>query len=546
MKVTLESKVKKMNNLFAGSIRLIRFHFRRDLLKIFLWLIGVSVFTILTAYSLPDLFPSAEERQLLALTLENPAMIAIVGPSAGLTQYTIGAMFAHEMLLFTAIAIAIMNILFVSNHTRNDEEEGRLEMLCSFPVGKLSTLNATIAEMLIVNTLLALIIGLGIGMLQIDSMPLSASLLYGAALGAVGFVFASFTALFAQITESNRGTVGFSLGFLGASYLYRAITDVSNPDLSWLSPLSWSYQTEVFVHNNWFPIFLSILFAFLIMVFALFLNKSRDLGEGFIPQRKGRASASRFLTTPLGIILRLQKTAIISWLIAMFVIGVTYGSIFGDLDSFFAGNESLEMLLPQDSDYSLTEQFMATLMVIFAIISSIPVLMSFYKLLAEEKKGRFEHIYARAVSRKKVFFTYIAIGATLAFISLMLSSAGLYSAQAAVMDAPLSMALILKAGIVFMPAIIFVLGLGALFSGIFPKWSGVVWLYLTYCFITDYLGDLLRLPEWMSNISVFSYIPQLPVNEIELLPLLLISLLALVSILIGYYFYQKRDIAENR
>ena len=78
---------------------------------------------------------------------------------------TIGSLFAHEMLLFTAIAVAIMNILLVGRSTRADEEDGRVELIRSLPVGRLAYLNGAMIVVVLTNVLLAVLIGAGISVL---------------------------------------------------------------------------------------------------------------------------------------------------------------------------------------------------------------------------------------------------------------------------------------------------------------------------------------------------------------------------------------------
>lgn len=531
-----------MSKHFASTMRLLRFQLRQDGLKLLLWIAGISLVSISVGYSLPGLFPSAAERQAMAETLRNPAMIAIVGPSEALDNYTIGAMFAHEMLLFTALAVAIMNILVVTGHTRGDEEDGRLELLRSMPVGKLAVLGATFLELLIANSLLALIHGIGLGALGMESMSLPGSMLYGASLGGVGLAFAASSALLAQLTASGRGAIGLSLAFLGGNYMLRAVTDVSAPEFSWLSPLAWSYLTEPYVKNHWLPVIIEILYCVIVLIAALLLNHIRDLGAGFFPQRGGRDHAKSSLLSPHGLALRLLKPTLFSWIIALFIMGNTYGSVFGDLDSFFAGNDSLQLLLPEDSAYTLTEQFMSVLMVILAIAGTIPVLNAIFRLKGEEKKGRMDAIYAAAVSRTRIFFSYVGIGAGVSILSMLLSALGLYLAQAAVMGDPIELGTIMRAAVAFVPALLFMLGVGALLVGAFPRWTGIGWLYLVYCFIVDYMGGLLQLPDWMKELTIYSHVPALPIEPFHWGPLLVTLLLAAGICLAGYLFYRRRDI----
>lgn len=94
---------------------------RRDRIRIPLWLLSLTAITILVAQTFTEMYSTAEERQAMAETMLNPAMTAMVGPAYGIDNYTIGAMFAHEMLLFTAITFGLMSILLVVRHTRADE-----------------------------------------------------------------------------------------------------------------------------------------------------------------------------------------------------------------------------------------------------------------------------------------------------------------------------------------------------------------------------------------------------------------------------------------
>jgi ABC-2 type transport system permease protein len=262
-----------LNQLFFNTGRLSRFIIRRDRFRIPIWIFSISIFTFLVATSFTDLYKTDEARQAIAQTMINPAMTAMVGKGYGLDNYTFGAMMAHQMLLMTALVVAIMSILLVTRHTRADEEVGRIELIRSLPVGRLSNLQATILILFTTNVLLALVIGFGLYVLRIESMDLEGSLLYGAALGATGMIFSSITALFAQLSASSRGTIGLSFTLLGAAYLIRAIGDVGNETLSWFSPFGWVLSSEVYVNNYWWPIILTVSVALVLVILSLYLMR---------------------------------------------------------------------------------------------------------------------------------------------------------------------------------------------------------------------------------------------------------------------------------
>lgn len=527
--------------LYSNTGTLARFMLRIDRVRIPVWIISFALLTFAVALAFTDLYATDADRQAIAETMRNPAMSAMVGKGYGLDNYTTGAMMAHQMLLFTGLAVAIMSILLVARHTRGDEENGRIELIRSLPTGRLSNAAATIIVVSGTNVLLAFIIGFGLFALGIESMDLQGSILYGVALGTIGLLFTAVTALFAQLSENVRGTIGLSFAVLGVAYLIRAIGDAGTEAISWISPLGWVLNAEVYVNNYWWPILLTLLVAIGIFVLALYLDSIRDLESGFIAAKPGRRYASGFLKSPLGLSLRLQRTGLITWMIAMVVLGASYGSVLGDLESFFEGNEMIQQLLQPAEGYSLTEQFIPMLMSIMAMISTVPALMVIFKLKGEEHKNRTEHLLARAVSRTQLIGGYGIIAVIVSFVMLFLTAFGFWSAGSVVLDDGISFGMLLNAAMVYVPALWVMIGLGILLVGFAPRFTGFAWLYLGYSFIVVYLGGLLQFPDWMSTLSPFGHIPQLPVEEMDIVKTVVLTITASVLFVAGVSGYNKRD-----
>src|SRR5699024_427391 len=152
------------------------------------------------------------------------------------------------------------------------------------------------------------------------------------------------------------------------------------------------------------------------------------------------------------------------WAIGMLVLGVSYGSVFGDLESFFEGNETLEQLLADQKGYTLTEQFIPMLMIVMSLLSTIPPLMVMLKLNEEEKKNRLEHLLSRAVSRTQVVVGYLIISIMNGFIMLSLAAIGLWAAGSTVMEEGLKFETIYGAALVYYPAMLVMIGLAVLRS----------------------------------------------------------------------------------
>ena len=80
---------------------------------------GLYYYLLLQSFG--DLYPTQADRQIVAESMSNPAMVAIMGKTYGKENYTLGALMSQQTLLFTVVATAIMNILFINRNLRSNE-----------------------------------------------------------------------------------------------------------------------------------------------------------------------------------------------------------------------------------------------------------------------------------------------------------------------------------------------------------------------------------------------------------------------------------------
>lgn len=528
--------------LFTNTKVLARHIWRRDRIQIPVWLISIIAFTIAIAAGFPAMYPPGPERQIVAQTFENPALISMLGPGYGLDNYHMGAIMAHQMLLVTAVVVAIMNITLTIRHTRRDEEHGRIEVIRSLPVGRLSNAASTMIVLSITNLALGVVTGLGLALLGLEGMDLFGSLTYGAVLTVTGIFFAAITLFFAQLTETARAASGYSFVFLGLAYLLRAIGDISSELLSLISPLGLVLRAQVYVNNYWWPLIITLVAAILIMLAAFKLNTMRDLEAGFIPAKPGREHASRFLQSPLGLALRLERTTIIGWAIGMFVLGASYGSVYGDVEDFVQTSELYQIMLQTSEGVSLLDQFTAMLLSVMSMMAAVPVLLVFLKLRNEEKAIRTEPILARAVSRSRLMASYLGPALITTVIMQLLSVLGLWFAASATVENPFDLSQAIAGALAYVIVIWILLGLTATLFGFAPQLVNFSWVYLGYTLFTVYFGKMLQLPEWMAKLSPWGYIPQVPIEPIKASAVVLALLIAIILMGLGFYGYNKRDV----
>jgi len=534
-----------MTERFNNTLNITKHIFKREWKTALVWLVILIGITIAVAAVFSDLYGTPEERLGMAETMSNPAMVAMVGPAYGLDNYTQGVMYAQMMILFSILAVATMNIFLVVKHTRKDEESGRLEVIKSLPVGRASDLLATMIVCIGINLVLALITGFGLYFLNIETMDLGGSLLYGASLGISGILFGGIAALFAQIASTSRGAIGYSVVFLGVMYMIRAIGDVGENILSYISPLGIVMKTEIYYANYWWPILILLGLAVVMFLLAFKLNGIRDLGAGLVAAKPGRKEASNLLQTPLGLSMRLLKPTFIGWAIAVFLLGISYGSVFGDIEVFLEGSELMQQIFLNNDKFTFAEQFLTTLMMISAIMITVPTLIVMIKIRNEEKKGRLEHIYSKKISRSSILKNQVMLSIGTSIDMTILFALGLWVAAYYSMAEPISFLTVFKAGLVYLPAMWLMIGITVLLIGFVPKFTNFIWGLLGGFFFLVYIGTIIGIPAWLINSTPYGAIPQIPVEEFNIVPLIILTILAIVMFIIGFYGYSKRDIINQ-
>lgn len=534
-----------MRRNFDNTGLLVRFFLRRERVMSTVWIVLLVAFSAGLAPLLGNMF-DAPARAALVNTVNNPAMIAMLGPIYGMDNYNAGAMYGNMMLQWVMITVAIMNILLVVRHTRGDEESGRAEMIRSLPTGRLATLNATMLLAFIVNVLLAILTGLFIAVCRVEGMSFHGAILYGTQLGVIGLFFAALTAIFSQLSSSSRGATGLSFGALAIIYLLRAAGDMGTEVLSYISPMGLIQRAQVFVKNIWWPVFAVLALTLLLVLIAYALNRVRDIDQGFLSAKPGKKEASAYLHSPYGLVFRLLRTNLIIWVAGMFLVGAAYASILGTIDEFVASSEFYSMVIGLNPNFTVAQMFVSMVTSIMTMIGIVPSLMTMLKLRSEEQCGRTEHILSHPVSR----LTYMAGYAIMAFITSVLMQCaialGIYFVASATLQDPgaLTLGYLLNATCVYLPAVWIMLGITILLIGLLPRISGMIWGYFAFtCFVT-FIGRIPDiLPDWITKLTPLGYIPNLPADSIHYPTLIIMTLISILLTGIGFIFYRKRDLS---
>jgi ABC-2 type transport system permease protein len=524
----------------TGTVTLLRLALRRDRVRLVLWIAGITAFVAGSAATFPELYPTAQERASRAVLMSNPTILAFRGPGHGLDDYTFGAMVAHELLLWGLLGAALMSVLLVVRHTRAEEQAGRTELIRAGVAGRHAAITSALGVAVIANLLLAAVMGLAL--MVIEPLPAGDSWLMGAATAATGIVFATVAALAAQLTEHARSATGIASASIGVALVLRAVGDMGDGPWAWLSPLGWSQATRVYVDGRWWPLAISIGLATAVGAAAYALNSRRDVGAGLIAARPGPAEASPALVRPLGFALRLHRGALTGWTLGLLVSALPFGTVIGEIGDFLHDNPAFEALLGADAGTTLVEAFLATIVLLLALLATGAGLQIALRPRTEESEGRVEPLLATALPRTGFATSHLVVALGGAGVVLLTGSLGLGVTAALDQGDAGLVAEVLVAGAAQLPAVWLIIGTAALLYGVRPRWAPLSWALLAYAGLVGLFADVVGLPDTARALSPFDHAPELPGGDPGIGPLLALVALAATSLAAGLLAFRRRDL----
>ncbi len=526
----------------TGTGTLVRFALRRDRVRLPVWVGSIVLFLVATAASFPGLYADPASRQARAAVMGNPAAVAFGGPRIGFDDYTFGAMLTNEMLGYVALAAALMSILLVVRHTRADEEAGRTELVLASMVGRHAPVAAALAVAALANLAVVVLSALGLGSLGIESIGWAGSWLFAAAAGSVGLVFAAVAAVTAQVTEYSRGASAMAGLTLGVAYLLRAVGDIGNGVLSWLSPVGWAQRTYAYVDERWWPLLLSLALTALLILAAGALGSRRDHGAGLRAVRPGPAAGS--LASPLGLALRLQRGALLGWGLSFLAFGLVYGTLLGEVEGFAAELGAVEDMLAGIGD-DLADAFLSLLVSLLAMTAAIFALLATLRARGEETSGRAEPVLAAAVGRGRWLASHATVALAGSAAVMVLGAIGLGISGALTLDDGTILPAVLGASLVQLTPLLFTVAVAVALFGLAPRAAAAAWLVVAYGLGVGLLGGLLGLPQWTIRLSPFNLVPLLPADDLTFGPILILAGISAALLALGFAAFRKRDITTT-
>ncbi|MGW9044456.1 ABC transporter permease [Streptomyces lydicus] len=527
----------------AGTGALLRLALRRDRVLIPAWVLALGLTVTAMGSSFEALYGTAAERAALAGSMNaNGSMRALYGP---VFSDSLGGLVAWRMTGFGAVLAAVMSLLIVVRHTREEEETGRQELLSAAMVGRRAPLTAALLAALLANAVLAALIAAG---LAASGRPAAGSLALGLALGCTGMLFAGLAALAAQLTESARMAKGLTGAVLGLAFALRAAGDAATADssspLTRVSPIGWSENLRPYAGERWWVLLLFAAAAALAVGAAYALTARRDLGMSFLPARPGPAAAPRSLAGPFGLAWRLQRTTLAGWSAGFLCAGGIFGGIAeGAADLVGSNQQTREIFERMGGQQRLTDAFLATMAGMLGMVASLYAAGAVLRLRGEETGDRAEPVLAGAVGRLRWAAGHLVLAYAGTVVVLACGGLALgVSYGLSVDDLGGQLGPVLVATLAQVPAVWTLTGVAVLAIGLLPKATSAVWAVVGGCLALGWLGPSLTFPQWAMDLSPYGHLPKLPGAEATAAPFVWLLALSALFAAAGLAGFRRRDI----
>lgn len=515
----------------------LRMFLRRDRWMLLWWALGATLLYYSQAVSIKGLYTTRAEFDRAAANMEhNTAFVAMAGPARALN--TIGGQVVWQASAFGAIVAGLMSMFLIGRHTRAEEESGRDEMLRACPVGRFASLTAALVDALLANLLLGILVAS-----SLTTFPLSGidSLAVGLGLTLVGWVFTGTALVAAQLTSSTRSMYGVSGAVLAIAYVLRAVGDVGTHAVSWVSPIGWYQGMHPFSGLRWWPAILLLLAAGAFVGMAYLLFARRDFGAGLWPSRPGPARAEGALGSALGLTWRLQRGAVLGWCLGLLATGLAYGAIGSNVGTLIGDSRTSRDVLVQGGG-GVVDGFYAVAIALLALMTTGFAISSALRPRSEEDDGRLESLLATGLPRRRWLVAHAVVTATGSLLVLFCAGIGLSVGFGLATESADRMVGYLLGTLSYLAPVLVVAALAQLLFGIIPKYAPLAWAGLVIGVVVMFFGPLLKLPEWLQDLSPYHHVSLVPAQSFAWTPFIVLLIIAAGLSTVGLFGFTRRDV----
>ena len=503
-----------------------------------------------SASSYEGLFPTAAARAKVAASFEgNTAWAALFGPLRRLD--TVAGYTVYKAGMTVIILGAIWGLLVATRSLRGEEDAGRWELFLS----GLTTRGRAAAQA---------VIGLGVGFVAVwvptfvltaaagasekVNIGIGASAFFVTALLSAAAMFMAVGVFVGQLAATRRDANLIGAGVLAASYLIRMVAD-SDAGLAWLrwaSPLGWIEELRPLTGSQ--PMAFALIAALVVVLVGVSLRiaAKRDLGASLLASRDQECPHTLLLGGQAGLTIRLTRGSIVAWSAAMFVTGLVFGLVAQAAGSALRGAQGIEEAIRRlGGTGSGAASYLGFVFVVAAGLMAIAVASQVASTRNEEASGHLENLLVRPVPRWRWLVVRLGVAAGLVVGASVLAGFAAW-VGAASQHANVGLGDLLRAGLNVVPPAVFILGIGGLAFGLWPRAAiAVAYGLVVWSFIVETIAAAFDSNHWLRDTSPLLHIAPVPAADPNWPAAAWLVGLGLLAAALGTAAFGRRDLAGS-
>ena len=534
-------------------ITLLRQRLRRDRVQLLLWILG----TVLMAYAgyagvIQSYGTESGRVTVLAAVMANPVIMMFRGLPSGASE---GQFMAFEILPWLAMLAALMSTLLAVRHTRGDEEAGRAELVASTPAARTRPTVATLVHGVAANVVLGVLVALALSGARLDA---AGSWLTGAVTATTGIAFLGIGLMAAQLMRTSRGANSLTVWILVGTFLLNGIgnaagtpstdlTRITSTWIVWLSPFGWAEQARPYDTDLWGPALVGLVCGVALAILATALQSVRDLGEGFIPARRGRVHARPGLASSQALVWRLSYGSLIGWAIGGALTGILATTLSGLLGQVSSGNKQVTDILQKLSGGSSLDNVVITVFfTMLGILGACAAVQTLGRARQEEAHGTAELVLSTSVGRVRWLSGHLIVAvASTVIVAAAAMATGYLGAAAHHGSAELYRNITVTGLSETVAAAVFAVVTALIFVLIPRATIALGWSLLLLATLFGMFGPLFGLPEWTTHLSPFGVTPVIKGDSVDVRGLWWLVGIVVVGWAASLGLMRRRELASD-